>query len=40
VEGGRAKWERALDAIGKSSRVRAEELSLEDYLQLAELDGE
>lgn len=40
VEGGRAKWERALVAIGRSSRIRAEELSLEDYLQLAEQDRE
>ena len=37
-EGGRAKWERALEAMGKSPRVRAEELSLEDYLALAEME--
>jgi 16S rRNA (adenine1518-N6/adenine1519-N6)-dimethyltransferase len=29
-------WERALVAIGKDPRVRAEELSIEDYLALAE----
>jgi 16S rRNA (adenine1518-N6/adenine1519-N6)-dimethyltransferase len=34
--GARADWERALAAIGKEPRVRAEELSLEDYLKLAE----
>lgn len=34
-EGGRARWEDALEAIGKSRAVRAEELSLEDYLELA-----
>jgi 16S rRNA (adenine1518-N6/adenine1519-N6)-dimethyltransferase len=38
VKGGRGKWERALEAIGKSPRVRAEELSLEDYLKLAGID--
>ena len=37
VDGGRAKWERALEAMGKTPRVRAEELSLEDYLRLAEI---
>ncbi len=39
-EGARARWERALEAMGKSPRVRAEELSLEDYLKLAERDRE
>ena len=37
AEGGRAKWERALEAMGKSPRARAEELSLEEYLTLAEV---
>ena len=37
VEGGRAKWERALEAMGKTPRVRAEELSLDDYLRLTEI---
>ena len=37
AEGGRAKWERALEGMGKPSRVRAEELSLDDYLRLAEI---
>ena len=37
AEGGREKWERGLDAMGKSPRVRAEELSLDDYLSLAEI---
>ena len=32
----REAWQRALAAIGKDARVRAEELSLEDYLDLAE----
>jgi 16S rRNA (adenine1518-N6/adenine1519-N6)-dimethyltransferase len=32
----RGVWERALAAIGKDPRVRAEELSLEDFLALAE----
>jgi 16S rRNA (adenine1518-N6/adenine1519-N6)-dimethyltransferase len=32
----RTQWEQALSAIGKDPRVRAEELSLEDYLALAE----
>jgi 16S rRNA (adenine1518-N6/adenine1519-N6)-dimethyltransferase len=36
-EGGRARWEKALEAMGKSPMARAEELSLEDYLRLAEL---
>jgi len=36
-EGGRERWERALEAIGKGQRARAEELSLEDYLRLAEV---
>jgi 16S rRNA (adenine1518-N6/adenine1519-N6)-dimethyltransferase len=36
-EGGRERWERALEAIGKDSRARAEELSLEDYWKLAEI---
>ena len=31
----RAHWESALTAIGKSPRVRAEELSLDDFLALA-----
>lgn len=35
--GARADWERALAAIGREPRVRAEELSLEDYLRLAEM---
>jgi 16S rRNA (adenine1518-N6/adenine1519-N6)-dimethyltransferase len=35
--GARADWERALAAIGKEPRVRAEELSLDDYLKLAEM---
>jgi 16S rRNA (adenine1518-N6/adenine1519-N6)-dimethyltransferase len=34
--GTRAGWEDALAAIGKGPRVRAEELSFEDYLKLAE----
>lgn len=33
--GGRARWESALARIGKSPRVRAEELSLEDWIALA-----
>jgi 16S rRNA (adenine1518-N6/adenine1519-N6)-dimethyltransferase len=33
--GPRAEWERALEAIGKTSRARAEELGLEDFLALA-----
>jgi 16S rRNA (adenine1518-N6/adenine1519-N6)-dimethyltransferase len=32
----RTVWEQALSAIGKNPRARAEELSLEDYLALAE----
>jgi len=32
----RTEWEQVLSAIGKDPRVRAEELSLEDYLALAE----
>ena len=35
--GARAEWESALARLGKDPRVRAEELSLEDYLKLAEL---
>ncbi|HEY3202292.1 MAG TPA: 16S rRNA (adenine(1518)-N(6)/adenine(1519)-N(6))-dimethyltransferase RsmA [Thermoanaerobaculia bacterium] len=31
----RAEWEQALEALGKTPRVRAEELSLEDFLALA-----
>ena len=34
-EGGRSRWEAALEAMGKSRTARAEELSLEDYLELA-----
>src|SRR5262245_28831238 len=34
-QGGRGRWEDALEAIGKSRTARAEELSLEDYLELA-----
>lgn len=37
LAGARADWECALAAIGKEPRVRAEELSLDDYLKLAEL---
>ena len=37
-EGGRAKWDRALEAIGKSPMARAEELSLEDYVTLARIE--
>jgi 16S rRNA (adenine1518-N6/adenine1519-N6)-dimethyltransferase len=33
--GARGDWERALAALGKDARVRAEELSLEDYVGLA-----
>ena len=33
----REKWEKALAAIGRDARVRAEVLSLEDFLALAEL---
>ncbi len=33
--GPRTVWEEALTAIGKSAKARAEELSLEDYLELA-----
>lgn len=33
--GPRAGWEQALEALGKTPRARAEELSLEDYLALA-----
>jgi 16S rRNA (adenine1518-N6/adenine1519-N6)-dimethyltransferase len=39
AEGGRAKWERSLEAMGKSARARAEELSLGDYLSLAEIES-
>jgi 16S rRNA (adenine1518-N6/adenine1519-N6)-dimethyltransferase len=35
--GGRAPWERALEELGFDPRVRAEELSLENYLALARL---
>lgn len=35
--GERGTWERALAEIGKDPRARAEELSLEDYLELARL---
>jgi 16S rRNA (adenine1518-N6/adenine1519-N6)-dimethyltransferase len=38
VEGGRDRWESALEALGKSPRARAEELSLEEYLRLAEMN--
>jgi 16S rRNA (adenine1518-N6/adenine1519-N6)-dimethyltransferase len=31
----RAEWERALEALGKTGRARAEELALDDYLALA-----
>jgi len=31
----RATWERALEALGFDPRARAEELSLEDFLELA-----
>lgn len=34
-EGPRGRWEEALEALGKDRRVRAEELSLEDFLALA-----
>jgi 16S rRNA (adenine1518-N6/adenine1519-N6)-dimethyltransferase len=33
--GPRAQWEKALEAIGKDVRVRAEELGLEDFVALA-----
>jgi 16S rRNA (adenine1518-N6/adenine1519-N6)-dimethyltransferase len=33
--GPRAEWERALEALGKSPRARAEELGLDDFLALA-----
>ncbi len=33
--GPRSAWERALEAIGKSPRARAEELSLDDFVALA-----
>jgi len=33
--GPRSGWEQALGAMGKGARARAEELSLEDYLELA-----
>jgi 16S rRNA A1518/A1519 N6-dimethyltransferase RsmA/KsgA/DIM1 with predicted DNA glycosylase/AP lyase activity len=32
----RAEWERLLEAMGKGSRARAEELSLADFLALAQ----
>jgi 16S rRNA (adenine1518-N6/adenine1519-N6)-dimethyltransferase len=35
----RSQWEHALEAIGKDRRARAEELSLEDYLRLAEVES-
>lgn len=31
----RAEWERALEALGRTARARAEELSLQDFLALA-----
>ncbi len=31
----RGEWERSLEALGKTGRARAEELSLDDYLALA-----
>ncbi|HTD53068.1 MAG TPA: 16S rRNA (adenine(1518)-N(6)/adenine(1519)-N(6))-dimethyltransferase RsmA [Thermoanaerobaculia bacterium] len=34
----RTEWERRLEALGKDRRARAEELSLEDYLALADRD--
>src|SRR5262245_4692332 len=34
-EGGRSRWEDALEAIGKARTARAEELSLEDWLGIA-----
>jgi 16S rRNA (adenine1518-N6/adenine1519-N6)-dimethyltransferase len=34
--GSRQEWERALETLGKGPRARAEELSLEDFLRLAE----
>jgi 16S rRNA (adenine1518-N6/adenine1519-N6)-dimethyltransferase len=37
AEANREEWERALEAIGKSRKARAEELALEDYLRLAEI---
>jgi 16S rRNA (adenine1518-N6/adenine1519-N6)-dimethyltransferase len=37
AEGARAGWEGALDAMGKSRKARAEELSLDEYLNLAEI---
>ncbi len=33
--GPRAGWERALEALGRTARARAEELSLDDFLALA-----
>ena len=33
--GPRAEWEKALEALGKSPRARAEELTLEEFLELA-----
>jgi 16S rRNA (adenine1518-N6/adenine1519-N6)-dimethyltransferase len=36
--GPREKWERALEAMGKSPRIRAEELSLDDFLRLAKVE--
>jgi 16S rRNA (adenine1518-N6/adenine1519-N6)-dimethyltransferase len=35
--GPRAAWEEALEALGKDRRVRAEELSLDDFLALARM---
>ena len=35
--GPRAAWEEALEELGKDRRVRAEELSLEDFLALARM---
>jgi len=35
--GERADWEHALETLGKGPRVRAEELSLDDFIKLAEI---
>jgi 16S rRNA (adenine1518-N6/adenine1519-N6)-dimethyltransferase len=35
AEGGKEAWAAALEALGRGGRARAEELSLEDYLELA-----
>ncbi len=37
TEASREVWECALEAMGKSRKARAEELSIEDYLRLAEI---